>query len=59
MTVTIAETCDIALCRALRRAVFVDTQTHALGYYEALGFHAVGDVYDDAGFAHRNMILDL
>ena len=140
MTVTIAETRDIALCRALRRTVFIDeqgvseadelddldegashllaqegrqaigsarllvqgdlgkigrvcvlapargrgigaalirhavqrfraeagvtyvklgAQTHALGFYEALGFHAVGDVYDDAGIAHRDMILDL
>lgn len=39
--------------------VKLGAQTHALGFYEALGFRAVGDVYDDAGIAHRDMILQL
>ena len=39
--------------------VKLGAQTHALVFYEALGFHAVGDVYDDAGIAHRNMYLQL
>ena len=39
--------------------VKLGAQTHALGFYEALGFHAVGDVYDDAGIAHRDMYLQL
>ncbi len=39
--------------------VKLGAQTHALGFYEALGFRAVGDIYDDAGIAHRDMILDL
>lgn len=30
-------------------------QTHALGFYEKLGFVAHGPVYDDAGFPHRDM----
>ncbi|MDF1668485.1 MAG: GNAT family N-acetyltransferase [Roseovarius sp.] len=30
-------------------------QTHALGFYEQLGFKAYGPVYDDAGLAHRDM----
>lgn len=30
-------------------------QTHALGFYEALGFAAVGPEYPDAGIPHRNM----
>lgn len=34
-------------------------QCHALGFYERLGFRAVGPVYDDAGIDHRDMILDL
>ncbi len=34
-------------------------QVHALGFYEALGFQATGPVYDDAGIAHRDMILAL
>ena len=39
--------------------VKLGAQTHALGFYEALGFHAVGEAYDDAGIAHRDMILVL
>lgn len=34
-------------------------QVHALGFYQALGFVAVGDVFQDAGIAHRKMILTL
>lgn len=42
----------------LRRAA-LGAQTHALGFYEALGFVATGPVYDDAGIPHRDMYLDL
>jgi ElaA protein len=41
------------------KRVKLGAQTHALGFYQALGFHPVGEVYDDAGIAHRDMILDL
>ena len=34
-------------------------QCHALGFYERLGFVAVGGVYDDAGIPHRMMVRDL
>jgi predicted GNAT family N-acyltransferase len=34
-------------------------QTHALGFYEALGFTAIGPVFDDAGIPHREMVMDL
>jgi predicted GNAT family N-acyltransferase len=34
-------------------------QVHALGFYEALGFAAIGPVYDDAGIDHRDMVRDL
>lgn len=34
-------------------------QLHALGFYEALGFQAIGPVYDDAGIDHRDMVQDL
>ena len=34
-------------------------QTHALGFYEQLGFTAYGPVYDDAGIPHRDMTRDL
>ncbi|HMM09264.1 MAG TPA: GNAT family N-acetyltransferase [Paracoccus solventivorans] len=30
-------------------------QTHALGFYEKLGFTAHGPIYDDAGIPHRDM----
>jgi predicted GNAT family N-acyltransferase len=34
-------------------------QTHAIGFYEKLGFTAYGPEYDDAGIRHRDMALDL
>ena len=37
--------------------VKLGAQTHALGFYEALGFQAVGEVYQDAGIPHQDMIL--
>lgn len=39
--------------------VKLGAQVHALGFYESLGFHAEGEVYDDAGIAHRDMVLRL
>lgn len=34
-------------------------QTHALGFYEKLGFTPYGPVYDDAGIPHRDMTREL
>jgi ElaA protein len=34
-------------------------QVHALGFYERLGFEAVGPVYIDAGIPHRDMVMPL
>ena len=34
-------------------------QTHALGFYERLGFAAIGPEYLDAGIQHRDMVLAL
>lgn len=34
-------------------------QTHALAFYERLGFAAFGEVFMDAGIPHRNMRLVL
>ena len=34
-------------------------QTHALAFYEKLGFEAFGDEYLDAGIAHRDMKITL
>lgn len=39
--------------------VKLGAQVHALGFYEALGFTAIGPVYDDAGIPHRDMVCDL
>jgi predicted GNAT family N-acyltransferase len=39
--------------------VKLGAQTHALGFYESLGFTAVGPIYDDAGIDHRDMVLNL
>lgn len=33
------------------------SQTHAIGFYEKLGFTAQGSEYLDAGIAHRDMVL--
>ncbi len=41
------------------KRVKLGAQTHALGFYAALGFSPIGEVYDDAGIAHRDMVLDL
>ena len=35
------------------------SQTHAIGFYEKLGFTVFGPEYDDAGIPHRDMSLDL
>ena len=37
----------------------LSAQTHAIGFYEALGFSAHGPEYLDAGIPHRDMTLDL
>jgi len=37
------------------QAVDLDAQTHALGFYERLGFIAEGEVFMDAGIPHRHM----
>lgn len=39
--------------------VKLGAQTHAIAFYEKLGFVAFGPEYDDAGIAHRDMMLDL
>ncbi|WP_304617719.1 GNAT family N-acetyltransferase [Paracoccus sp. (in: a-proteobacteria)] len=42
----------------IRRAS-LSSQTHAIGFYEKLGFAAHGPVYDDAGIPHRDMSREL
>lgn len=40
-------------------AVKLSAQISAQGFYEKLGFAAVGEVYHDAGIAHQNMRREL
>lgn len=40
-------------------SVKLGAQTHALGFYAALGFDAIGPDYLDAGILHRDMVLRL
>ena len=37
------------------RVVALSAQTHALGFYQRLGYAAYGPVFDDAGLPHRWM----
>ncbi len=39
--------------------VTLEAQTHAIAFYEALGFAAHGPEFDDAGIPHRKMRLTL
>ena len=39
--------------------VKLGAQSHALGFYEKLGFTAYGPEYIDAGIAHQDMVLVL
>ena len=41
------------------RTAKLGAQTHAIGFYEKLGFTAHGPEYDDAGIPHRDMTLRL
>ncbi|MGR4069000.1 GNAT family N-acetyltransferase [Billgrantia sp. C5P2] len=50
----------IASARRLGHAqVELAAQTHALAFYENLGFVSFGDIFMDAGIPHRNMRLAL
>lgn len=42
-------------CEGVTRAK-LGAQVHAIGFYEKLGFHAIGPEYLDAGITHRDMI---
>ena len=51
----------IAECRRMPgvKKAKLGAQTHALGFYERLGFAAYGAEYMDAGIPHRDMVLTL
>ncbi len=40
-------------------SVDLDSQIHAVGFYQKLGFAERGDSFMEAGIAHQNMALDL
>ena len=37
----------------------LSAQDHAIGFYEKLGFMAVGPFYDDAGIPHKDMVREV
>ncbi len=41
------------------KTIKLGAQTHAIGFYENLGFTAFGPEFDDAGIPHRDMMLKL
>ena len=49
---------DELRARGVTRAK-LGAQTHAIGFYERLGFTVYGPEYDDAGIPHRDMSLAL
>jgi len=53
-----AAVAEFAAMPGLTRAK-LGAQVHALGFYQRLGFTAVGPVYMDAGIEHRDMVLPL
>ncbi|SNT72962.1 GNAT family N-acetyltransferase [Paracoccus seriniphilus] len=50
---------DVLRARPGMRRALLGAQTHAIGFYEKLGFVAHGPIYDDAGIPHRDMTRDL
>ena len=46
---------DVARAQPGVTTARLGAQTHALSFYEKLGFEAFGPVYDDAGIPHRDM----
>ncbi|MDN3556346.1 GNAT family N-acetyltransferase [Halomonas maura] len=57
--VALMEAAVEAACRRGFTAVELAAQTHALVFYERLGFRAEGEVFLDAGIPHRNMVRRL
>jgi ElaA protein len=53
-----AAVAELAQVPGMSRAK-LGAQVHALGFYERLGFAAVGPAYLDAGIEHRDMVLAL
>jgi predicted GNAT family N-acyltransferase len=39
------------------RKIYLHAQVAVIGFYESAGFRCVGPVFDEAGIAHRKMVL--
>ncbi len=50
---------DVLRARPGITRLYLSAQTHALPFYEKLGYVAYGPEYDDAGIPHRDMELRL
>lgn len=49
----------IATAKKLKaRKIYLHAQVPVIGFYESAGFRCVGPVFDEAGIAHRKMILN-
>ena len=40
------------------RKIYLHAQVAVIAFYESAGFRCVGPVFDEAGIAHRKMVLD-
>jgi predicted GNAT family N-acyltransferase len=40
------------------RKIYLHAQITVIGFYESAGFRCVGPVFDEAGIAHRQMVLN-
>lgn len=50
----------ILYCRNLgNKCLYLESQTHAIPFYERLGFVAYGPEFDDCNIPHRKMTLEL
>ena len=52
----LAELIELAKSQGAK-SITLRSQVSAIPFYEKLGFQAKGSTYDEAGIAHRNMIL--
>jgi len=47
----------LAAKRLHARRIYLHAQVSVTGFYERMGFRAIGKVFDEAGITHRKMIL--
>ncbi|MEX0349351.1 MAG: GNAT family N-acetyltransferase [Paracoccaceae bacterium] len=58
-TALIKEAIEVARAQEGVTKVKLGAQITAMGFYEKLGFAALGPIYLDAGLDHRDMVMDL